>query len=257
MLFLCPSVGSHPQDTVSWIFPASVQSFGNRLLHCGSSLRSETWQIICSCMGSSPQATAWSLLPYGVSPVCHRTGCLTVIFLMGYRGNSALLLKCLLPFFLLSPGCDRAVSHISLTHCCAALFSQRCCRHSSQCPEKGGLEPAGTVCVWQRSPLYPPLPMPGHLHPTHCASESVPHTHLGIWEFTRNHVDWGTWKGKCTSPDSMSHKGIELRQLLNLYGISHGKTGWLILFINICCKFSILRTHCFLHHTKSRKISKS
>lgn len=76
-------------------------------------------------------------------------------------------------------------SHVSLTpHCCAALFSRRCHNHGSQC--RDGWVGASWNCLSltgdsprlssQKPPLYPPLPMSGHLHHTHCASDSVPHT---------------------------------------------------------------------------------
>lgn len=94
------------------------------------------------------KATARSLLPHGVFTVCHRTGCLTIIFTTGCRGTSALLLEHLLPFLFLSPGCGRAVSHVSLTLTAVQLCVPRGAATMAEwCHEMGGSELAGTVCV--------------------------------------------------------------------------------------------------------------
>lgn len=139
-------------------------------------------------MGSSPRATARSWPPHGVSTVCHSIGCLTIISTMSSSRISAPLLECLLPFLLLSPGCDRAVSHLSLLTAVQPCFPRGAStRALSALRWVGWSQLELSVSDWGQprallteTPLYPPLPMPGHLHPTHCASGSVSHAHLGI-----------------------------------------------------------------------------
>lgn len=191
MLFLCSSVGSHPQKTISHEFSSLYTVFWEQAATLWVLLR------VSSCMGSSPWATARSWPPHGVSTVCHSIGCLTIIFTMGSRGISAPLLECLLPFLLLSPECDRVVSHVSLTPHCLSCFPRGAATRALRALRWVLGASWNSLCLTggcpglssQRPPLYPPLPVPGHLHPTRCASERVPHTRQGIGEFTRNHVD--------------------------------------------------------------------